>query len=211
MMVDNKSFKRLEGQFKDSLISGEWKLIRISDNLLMGKEQFRKGKFKGGTALTEFNYYGEIPFDMIYPCPDDNEKKLNNTESFSVDTTVFSKSLVYSDVEQIFKVATGKNYKIKNRRAMYPEGDYSLFEFIANHLVYPITAQQNKIYGKVYVGVVVDSLGNTKDVKILKGIQPDLDNEALRVMRLIKKWFPAIQEGKAIEATISIPIKFEIK
>jgi len=54
-------------------------------------------------------------------------------------------------------------------------------------------------------------LGKTKEVKLLKGVRSDLDAEALRVIRLITNWLPAIKDGKATESTFSIPVKFELK
>lgn len=211
MMVDPSSLKRLIGNFKDSLLHGEWKLYRISDGLLMGTERFRKGKYRGTTVLTPLDYYGDVVLEMMDKCPDENESKFNITEKFKVDSTAYSESLINSDVETIFRTITGKEFKIKNRRAGYPDGDLSLFDFIGQNILYPISAIESKISGKVYVSITIDSNGKTKEVKILKGIQNDLDLEAIRVVKLIKNWLPKIQDGKAIESTITIPIKFDLK
>ncbi|MDX9903254.1 MAG: energy transducer TonB, partial [Bacteroidales bacterium] len=50
----------------------------------------------------------------------------------------------------------------------------------------------------------------TKEVKLVKGVHEDLDNEAQRVVRLLNKWMPALNDGKAVESTISIPVNFQI-
>lgn len=211
-LFDHSSLKKLTGQFKDTLKHGRWNLIRISDNKLMHTERFRKGRFiKAVVYNDQSNYYGSISSETLNKFPDDNLTKLKRTENFNLDTTVFSKSLLYSDVETIFKTVTGKMYKIKTRNAGYIYGDYSLLEFIGENLQYPISAAMKSISGKVYVNVVIDSLGNTKEVKILKGIHNDLDMEAIRVIQLITDWLPAIQNGEAIESTITIPIRFVIK
>lgn len=210
-MFDTKSLKTLRGQFKDSLKHGEWELVRASDNKLMHREHFNKGKFLGAEIYDAHGkYYGTTSSEIIHKLPDENIAKLASTEKFELDTTVYPKSLLLSDVETILITITGKEHKIQNRKAGYIHGDYSLLEFIASNIRYPISAVKAKITGKVYVGVVVDSLGHTKEIKMVKGLHKDLDNEAKRVVRLVKKWLPAIRDGKAIESTITIPVNFQL-
>jgi TonB family protein len=210
--LDQSSLCKLSGQFKDSLMTGEWKLTRLTDKKLIHTERFRKGKFIEATVYEPmFDSYGTTNFEMLDKFPDENSLRLKKIENFKIDSTVFSSSLIYSDVETIFKTVTGKDYKIKNRNASYAYGDNALFEFIGTNLKYPISAIESRTSGKVYVSVVIDSLGKTKEVKLLKGVRSDLDAEALRVIRLITNWLPAIKDGKATESTFSIPVKFEIK
>jgi TonB family protein len=210
--LDQSSLCKLSGQFKDSLMTGEWKLTRLSDKKFIHSERFRKGKFIEATVYEPmFDSYGTTNFEMLDKFPDENYLRLKKVEDFKLDTTVFSNSLIYSDVETIFKTVTGKDFKIKNRNASYLSGDNALFEFIGTNLKYPISAIEDRASGKVYVSVVIDSSGKTKEVKLLKGMRSDLDAEALRVIRLITNWLPAIKDGKAIESTFSIPVKFEIK
>jgi len=211
-MFDTKSLKKLTGQFKDSLKHGVWKLVRISDNKLMHTERFRKGKFIEGTIYnSQFDYYGTVTREIIRKLPDENLARLWQMEEFKLDTTVFPGALLYADVETIFKTITGKEYKIRNRNAGYIYGDYSLFRFLASNIRYPMNAIENKISGKVYVGVVVDAQGNTKSISLIKGVQTDLDKEALRVVGLIDKWLPAISDGKEVESVITIPVRFTLE
>ena len=211
-MFDNKSFKTLSGQFNDSLKHGEWKLIRLSDNLLMHSERFKKGKFISAKIYQPMtNSYGTISSEILNKIPDENITKFRSTEKFELDTTMYSATLISSDVETIFKTITGKEYKVQNREAGYIYGDYSLLEFLQKNIRYPINAINKRITGKVYVGVVIDSKGNTKNVKLVKGVQKDLDDEAQRVLRLVDKWLPAIRNGQSVESTITIPVNFYIK
>ncbi|MDP3912260.1 MAG: energy transducer TonB [Bacteroidota bacterium] len=113
-------------------------------------------------------------------------------------------------VQFIQKTLTGKEYEIKNRRVMYPEGDHSLLEFIAKNIRYPISAQERKISGKVFIEATIDSRGNIKEAKILIGAHKDLDNEALRVVRLITKWLPELQNGIPVESSLTIPVSFKL-
>jgi periplasmic protein TonB len=207
----NFSYNRLTGQFKDSLMTGTWKLTRLYDNKTIHSEQFRKGQFISASVYSPIcGCFGTTTLEMLNKLPDENGARLTTMENFTLDATKFSNSLIYEDVETIFKTITGKEYKIKQRPAMYPQGDASLLEFIGHSLRYPISAVENKTTGKVYVNVVIDSQGKPINIYILRGVNKELDSEALRVVRLIEVWLPAIQEGENIESTICIPVKFEI-
>lgn len=208
-MFNEKSLKTLTGQFKDSLKHGEWKLVRISDNKFMHSERFKKGKFISARIYNaQSDYYGTMSSEMLNKIPDENSTKLKCTEKFELDTTVYPETLIFSDVETIFKTVTGKEYKIQNREAGYIYGDYSLLEFLAKNIRYPINAINKRITGRVYVGVVIDSNGNTRNVKLVKGVHKDLDDEAQRVVSLVDKWLPAIRDGQPVESTITIPVNF---
>jgi TonB family protein len=64
----------------------------------------------------------------------------------------------------------------------FPGGELELRKFIANNIKYPLIAQENGIQGKVYVTFVVDKNGEVANAKIARGVDPSLDQEALRVV-----------------------------
>ncbi len=211
-MFDPLSLKKVTGQFKDSLKNGEWRLTRIPDRVVMHRESFKKGKFIDATVFnTQFNYVGTMGSEVVDKLPDTNRNKFFNTENFKLDTTAFPESLVNADVATIFRTITGKDYKITNRKGGYIDGDYTLFQFIAVNINYPVIALERRLQGNVYVSVRIDSSGYTQEVKVLRGVQKEMDQEAVRVIGLIKRWLPAIQDGEAVKSAISIPVKFQIK
>lgn len=61
------------------------------------------------------------------------------------------------------------------------------------------------------MNVNIDKSGKTRSVTILRGVRGDLDLEAIRVINLIPYWLPEIKDGKPVESTIVIPIKFQLK
>ena len=83
-----------------------------------------------------------------------------------------------------------------------------LSKFIADNIKYPKTAQMDSLEGTVFVSYWIDVNGSTLNHKIEKGIRNDLNNEALRVTKLIHYKKPAIQKGKAIKVRFVVPIKF---
>ena len=88
----------------------------------------------------------------------------------------------------------------------YIGGEEAMLKFIANNIQYPT----DDVEGTVYAQFVVDTLGNTINVVILKGLSQQANDEVIRVVKLLK-WHPAIQRGKKVNTTMVIPVKFRRK
>lgn len=93
----------------------------------------------------------------------------------------------------------------------FPGGELELRKFIANQVKYPEEAQRNKIQGKVYVTFVVSKDGSVVDAKIARGVDPVLDQEALRVVGSLPKWKPGKQRGQAVNVQYTVPINFQLQ
>lgn len=90
------------------------------------------------------------------------------------------------------------------------KGLEELTKFIAQNLQYPQTALRDSIEGRVIMQFWIDTLGNTYDHKIVRGVREDLDNEALRVVRLLKFEVSAMQRGKPVAVGFTLPIVFNM-
>lgn len=82
--------------------------------------------------------------------------------------------------------------------------------FVQKQIVYPLSAIKDSAQGKVYVSYTVDTLGYTTKLYVVKGIRPDLDDEALRVAKLIKYEKPAMLRGRPIPFRFTLPIRFKL-
>ena len=89
-------------------------------------------------------------------------------------------------------------------------GQQKLFEFIGNNVVYPQEAKEAGIEGKVFVEFYIEKDGTVTDGKVLKGIGYGCDEEALRVIGLMPKWYPGKQRGKAVRVRYTLPINFKL-
>ncbi|TCO07753.1 energy transducer TonB [Natronoflexus pectinivorans] len=87
----------------------------------------------------------------------------------------------------------------------------NLKEFIQGELVYPLSAKKDTIEGTVVISFKIDTLGLTVNHKVVKGIREDLNNEALRVAKLIKFDRPALQKGRPIEVEYTVPVVFDLR
>jgi len=88
-------------------------------------------------------------------------------------------------------------------------GDKSEFwKYAMKNIRYPEIAAENGVQGTVYMQFTVSQSGIVKDVKVIKGVHPDLDNEAIRVIKNSPKWTPGKQRGKPVPVIIAMPMKF---
>ena len=93
----------------------------------------------------------------------------------------------------------------------YPGGISAFMKWMDTTMVYPPAAVRQRVQGTVTVAFIVDSDGSTKDVRVIKGANKMLNNEALRVMALMQPWHPARKYGRSIRSQVTLPIVFEIE
>jgi len=92
----------------------------------------------------------------------------------------------------------------------FPGGDLGLMKFIQKNVKYPAIAKEYNITGKVYVSFIVDKQGKVTNVKVVRGVDKNLDAEALRVVSLLPKYKPGKQRGKSVRVMFTIPINFTL-
>jgi TonB family protein len=93
---------------------------------------------------------------------------------------------------------------------MYPGGDVELLNFIKNNTNYPEAAKADKIEGRVIVRFVVNKNGNSEDPVILKGVNPMLDAEAIRVVSILKGFSPGSLGGNPVNVYYMVPVNFSL-
>ena len=97
-----------------------------------------------------------------------------------------------------------------DKLAQFPGGSDSFGKFIQEHVKYPKEAKKNNISGTVYVQFLVDIDGTCKNAKIIKGVNRELDEAAIRVIGKMPKWNPAEKEGKKVASTLTLPIRYKL-
>jgi len=89
-------------------------------------------------------------------------------------------------------------------------GFENMYAFLQSNLKYPEVARNNNISGQVFIEFVVERDGSISSVRVLAGVYPELDQEAVRVVKMLPKWKPGKQMGKAVRCFFQIPIRFTI-
>jgi protein TonB len=93
----------------------------------------------------------------------------------------------------------------------FPGGEAELLKYIASHIKYPTMAAENNIQGRVVVKFVVQKDGNVGDVVVVRGKDPDLDKEAVRVVKTLPKFIPGKMNGQAVSVWYTLPINFKLQ
>jgi periplasmic protein TonB len=102
-------------------------------------------------------------------------------------------------------------YTIVEEQAEFPGGIQAMYKFIQSNIVYPDSARIKGISGKCFLKFVVDTLGQIKNIEVLKGVPscPDCDEEAIRVVRAMPNWIPAKVSGKPVNVFYNLPLVFK--
>jgi len=109
--------------------------------------------------------------------------------------------------QQIVEVET-LPFAIVEEQPLFPGGEEALLAWITKNTHYPDEALEAGVSGKVYVGFVISQKGKVTDVKLLRGVSPVLDDEAVRVVKLIPDWTPGRQSGRPVRVSFQVPVSF---
>jgi protein TonB len=120
---------------------------------------------------------------------------------------------IVSEVKEEVKEAEAEEvpFVVVEEMPMYPGGDTELLKYIGANTNYPEVAKENNIQGKVIVRFCVTAKGGVSQVSILKGVDPELDAEAIRVVNTLPAFKPGKQGGKPVPVWYMVPITFTLK
>ena len=104
-----------------------------------------------------------------------------------------------------------KIFTVVEQMPLFPGGDGALMAFLRDNIKYPTVAAENGVQGRVVVGFVVERDGSITDVNILRGVDPSLDREAMRVVKSMPKWTPGKQNGSAVRVKYQVPVSFRLQ
>lgn len=140
--------------------------------------------------------------------PDEGNLNTDHIESQKelLTDTISDTTLVEHDT-----ITDEQTYVVVDQMPEYPGGLDSLYRFLTENINYPIEAQEKGIQGRVFINFIIDTDGSVTDVYILKGVDPSLDNEALRVVKMMPDWTPGIQDGEKVRVSFTLPINFILK
>ena len=93
----------------------------------------------------------------------------------------------------------------------FPGGQVLMLKYLADNIKYPASAVKAKKQGRVIVGFIVQKDGSITHAKIVRSIDPELDAEALRVVKGMPKWTPGTQLGKPVSVKYTLPVKFSLQ
>lgn len=92
----------------------------------------------------------------------------------------------------------------------FPGGQEALMKYLGAEIMYPETARKEKVEGIVYVGFTVMADGSIAQANVKRGVHPEIDAEAVRVIAGMPKWKPGMAHGKAVDVQLTLPISFKL-
>lgn len=114
-------------------------------------------------------------------------------------------------IEETLPGDVAEPFGVVEQMPMFPGGESALLKYLGDNTRYPETAKAKNIQGKVILRFAIDKDGNVTRESVLKGVDPDLDAEALRVVRTLPRFEPGRQGGKAVAVWYMVPINFTLK
>ena len=134
-------------------------------------------------------------------------------EDFTVDmesTTDMVVEEVFVEDTRVEEVKEAEIFVVVEINPAYPGGDEARIRFLQENLQYPRIAREQGLEGKVSVSFVVEPDGRLSNFAIARGVSPVLDDEALRVVKMMPKWKPGKQRGKNVRVQYILPITFTL-
>jgi len=114
-------------------------------------------------------------------------------------------------VEEKKEVEENKVFTAVEQMPQFPGGDADLMKYISKNLKYPPVAMENNIQGRVVVQFVVTKTGKIGEVKVARSKDPDLDNEAVRVVKTLPDFIPGKMNGQSVNVWYTLPITFKLQ
>jgi periplasmic protein TonB len=106
-------------------------------------------------------------------------------------------------------------YTIVEQMPQYPGGDDALLKFLSKNIKYPEHARDSNTMGTIFISFIIDKKGKVGYAQVLRGITgpgaKDCADEAIRVVKMMPKWKPGMQNGKKVAVQYNLPIKFTLR
>lgn len=138
---------------------------------------------------------------------DSNNPEQQNKQEEMVDNGI----VVVGYGEQKSVDASGQVFTMVEKMPTYPGGQGALLAFLAKAIQYPKEAQEKGIQGRVTCSFIVETDGSLSNIQVIRGLDPALDKEAVRVIGEMPKWIPGTQRGKAVRVKYTVPMTFSLQ
>lgn len=143
----------------------------------------------------------------------------------AIDEDVEDEDIDYSDNDGLLTIATLDDHRVIVEEKLpdderpfvvveqmpeFPGGESKIIDFVKENLVYPETAQELGIEGRVTLRFVINKDGSISDIRVMRGVDPVLDKEAIRLVKSMPKWIPGKQNGKEVPVEYTMPFTFKL-
>ena len=142
----------------------------------------------------------------------DNDSEVEESTIQASDDTQAAVEVKYTPVEvEEEEVEEQQIFQVVEEMPEFPGGMGECMKFLSKNIKYPTISQENGVQGRVIVQFVVNRDGSIVDPVVVRGVDPYLDKEALRVISTMPKWKPGKQRAKAVRVKYTVPVMFRLQ
>ena len=142
----------------------------------------------------------------------DNDSEVEESTIQASDDTQAAVEVKYTPVEvEEEEVEEQQIFQVVEEMPEFPGGMAECMKWLGKNIKYPTISQENGVQGRVIVQFVVNRDGSIVDPVVVRGVDPYLDKEALRVISTMPKWKPGKQRGKAVRVKYTVPVMFRLQ
>ena len=204
--VQNCNFKRMSYKNRINAKSAFFFYSFLSCITRGNKHCVHKKLLYGALILGIGGQFGCRQNNSLYQ-PFQKPDSKNNKISGSVSDSINNKTDDQKNITELDKMIFCYVVEVMPE---FPGGDEARVKFLKKNLIYPDSARKHGIQGTVFATFTVDTNGSVSNPKILRGIGYGCDEEAIRVLKLMPKWKPSLQENKAVLFRMNLPVKFAL-
>lgn len=189
-----EELERIEEQKPEVLPEEVLNTVKVTELAIVDDDQVKaEDEIKTQDELQQTETaFGQTDFDK-------GTDDLNVVREYKEEIVVEEKK----EVEQVFNAV--------EQMPQFPGGDAELMKYISSNIKYPTMAMENNIQGRVVVQFVVTKSGKIGEVKVVRSKDPDLDKEAVRVVKSLPNFIPGKMNGQAVNVWYTLPITFKLQ
>ena len=117
---------------------------------------------------------------------------------------------LFAQKESIPRIDSEGVYLVPDEMPKFPGGMQAMMKYLSTNVKYPLEAQKKGVSGRVIIQFVVMEDGTLGQEKVVRGVDPLLDEEALRVVKAMPKWTPGVADGNTVKVRFTIPVMFSL-
>ena len=188
-------------------------------NVLPLKKRIRMMNKQRSKSIGQLKYLLFVPVAALLAAACAGNQKQDTAEGGAMDEVV---AVAYG-VDSVEKqpaanmdvtaedVIQGEIYDMVEQAPQFPGGPSELMTYLAKNIKYPVEAQKAGQQGRVICQFVITKEGKPADIKVVRGVSPVLDNEAVRVIKAMPAWTPGKQDGQAVNVRYTLPVTFRLQ
>ena len=183
------------------------------------EEQIKKEDVANEQQVTKIDIVEDDKFDDKKEVKDMSEVQANEAQFGSKDVTEGTNDLNKEQVKEkvIVEEVKAPEPKVEQiftaveQKPAFPGGEAALMKWLSSNIVYPVMAQEEGAQGRVVVQFVVEKDGRIGQVKVVRGRHPELDKEAVRVVKSLPKFIPGKNNGQTVRCWFTLPVNFKLQ